>query len=732
LKAFHFRSLKTRITLFMLAISFVSMWALAFYAGRVFRFHVGNLLGEQQYSTACFVAAEVNDRLDIRLKALKVIADSMGPVIAGSKAGLQAYLEQREVLPLLFNDGAIVLDRNGTAIASVPLSSGRTGIGYLDRDYVIGAIRDARPTIGRPVLSKITKTPSLSMGVPIRDKQGVVIGALAGLTKLSMPNFLDNIAENQYGKTGGYLLVSPQARLTITATDRSRIMEKIPAPGKNPWLDRFVNGYEGTAIMVDPIGVKVLTSVKDVPLSGWIAAVYVPYADAVAPIFQMRWYILIGAIILTFLSGVTMWWMLRRQLSPILSTARTMATLSDAHLPLSPLAVSSQDEIGDLISGFNRLISEVQASEGRQRLQSLGILAGGIAHDFNNLVGGILGYIDLANGESGNKKSKQYLAKALETIDRARGLTNQLLTFAKGGAPVRNVEHLFPFVQEATEFALSGSSVSCRFNVSPRLWPCNVDKNQISQVIDNIVINAQQAMPGGGAIDVSAENVFFNEKEHVGLSAGNYVRISIKDYGIGIPKDILPHIFDPFYTTKPTGHGLGLATCHSIITRHGGCIEVESEPGKGSTFHVFLPALAGSVSVSQEICPPQHAGTGTILVMDDEESILEPLAFMLETFGYTVVMKKDGRDAIDFFIAETKADHTIAAVILDLTVPGGLGGKEAVVELRKVNSKTPVFVSSGYATDPVMASPQEYGFTASICKPFTTSDLAKMLNSHLS
>ncbi len=366
-----------------------------------------------------------------------------------------------------------------------------------------------------------------------------------------------------------------------------------------------------------------------------------------------------------------------------------------------------------------------------QKLESLGVLAGGIAHDFNNLLGGIFGYIDLAHAETTEKKICGYLSKSLNALDRARALTQQLLTFAKGGTPIRQVDHFFPFLHDTIQFALSGSSVSCVFNIQENLWPANFDKNQVGQVFQNIVINAQQAMPNGGIIEITARNITLNGKETTVLPAGNYVKISVKDCGIGIPEEFLPRIFDPFYTTKPKGHGLGLATCYSIVKRHGGGIDVESESGKGSIFHVYLPALIAAVPVKDRQPNDIHTGSGIFVVMDDEELIRETIQKMLESFGYTVVLKENGKDAVDFFTAETKANRAISGMIFDLTIPGAMGGKEAVREVRKIDVKIPVFVASGYADDPVMAHPEKFGFSMSICKPFRTAELAKMLNRFL-
>ena len=366
-----------------------------------------------------------------------------------------------------------------------------------------------------------------------------------------------------------------------------------------------------------------------------------------------------------------------------------------------------------------------------QRLESLGVLAGGIAHDFNNLMGGIFGYIDLAIEEKSKPLSTSYLSKAMETIERARGLTSQLLTFAKGGAPVQRVTALFPFIQETAQFALSGSNVSCKFSIDDNLWPCNIDKNQIGQVIDNLVINAKQAMSGGGFIELTARNIVLDEADHLVLGKGTYVKLSIKDTGSGISSEIMPHIFDPFFTTKVKGHGLGLSTCYSIITRHGGYIDVESEPGAGTTFHVYLPAVneADPENVSRIVI---HSGTGMFIVMDDEDVVRETVCHMLESLGYSVIGCADGTKAIDCYIEATRMKKAIAGIILDLTVPGGMGGNAAIAEIRKLSAEVPVFVASGYAEDPVMTNPRDYGFTGSICKPFTKSDLARLLNKYVS
>ncbi len=378
------------------------------------------------------------------------------------------------------------------------------------------------------------------------------------------------------------------------------------------------------------------------------------------------------------------------------------------------------------ITEKERLLDAIQNN---QRLESLGILAGGIAHDFNNIMSGIFGYIELARDESTNPLVVQYLKEALKAIGRVKGLTQQLLTFAKGGEPVRKTSPLFPFVAETARFALSGSNVTSVTELPEQIWPCDYDANQIGQVIDNIVINAQQAMPLGGTIFISAKNVTIGNNHPI-LNSGCYVRVSFKDSGIGIPKEILPKIFDPFFTTKQKGSGLGLATSYSIINRHGGAIEVESEPGKGSIFHIFLPASEYALSIKNSTRTVTHQGYGRILLVDDELIILNTVKAMLESMKYSVVCESEGNAALDLYKKES-VHSPFAAIIVDLTIPGGMGGKELVKEIRKSDAKTPVFVSSGYAEDPIMADPEKYGFTGSLSKPFRKSDLMELLNKHL-
>jgi two-component system, cell cycle sensor histidine kinase and response regulator CckA len=396
------------------------------------------------------------------------------------------------------------------------------------------------------------------------------------------------------------------------------------------------------------------------------------------------------------------------------------------------LVIGTIQDITDRKKMEDEKIKLEQGIQKTQKLESLGILAGGLAHDFNNLLGGIFGYIELALKSSKDERSIGFLKKSLNTINRARGLTQQLLTFAKGGAPVKKISYLFPFIQESVQFILSGSNITTHFDIASDLKACNFDQNQIAQVIENIIINAQQAMPLGGSIEISAENIYLRNQDNPAMQGGEYIRISIKDSGIGIPQDILHYIFDPFFTTKQEGRGLGLSSAYSIITRHNGYIDVISEAGKGATFHIYLP----SVSTSTESITPEysvnHEGTGNILIMDDEQVIRETLAETIKDLGYSPILKESGNDVIEFITKESEVINKLNAIILDLTIPGGMGGQETVGIIRNMGISIPIFVTSGYANDPIMAEPGKFGFDGCINKPFTKKEIAILFNKHLS
>ncbi|MBI9075662.1 MAG: PAS domain S-box protein [Desulfatibacillum sp.] len=363
------------------------------------------------------------------------------------------------------------------------------------------------------------------------------------------------------------------------------------------------------------------------------------------------------------------------------------------------------------------------------KLESIGVLAGGIAHDFNNILTGVLGSISLAKLYAREQtRVITKLQEAEKACLTARELTQQLLTFARGGAPVKESASLVELLRECVGFVLSGSMVRCEYSVPEDLMPAEVDAAQIRQVIQNLVINATQAMPRGGIINISAKNVEVGEKDSLPLAPGKYVEMSIKDQGEGISPEDIPNIFDPYFTTKQEGSGLGLATAYSIVKKHEGHIYVESAPGGGTTFVVYLPA-SESAPVPRETHPQEmNRGHGRVLLMDDEEVVRDITGEILEYLGFTVDKAPDGAEAVRIYQEAMESAQPFRIVIMDLTVPGGMGGKQAMEKILEMDPHAKALVSSGYSQDPIMSEFREFGFSGVIAKPFTPENLMRVIN----
>ncbi|MBI3605281.1 MAG: PAS domain S-box protein [Nitrospirae bacterium] len=366
-----------------------------------------------------------------------------------------------------------------------------------------------------------------------------------------------------------------------------------------------------------------------------------------------------------------------------------------------------------------------------QKLESLGLLAGGIAHDFNNILTGILGNISLARTWA-NPEDRLFerLTEAEKASHRARDLALQLLTFAKGGTPIKRVVLITDFMEQSVLFALRGASVRSQFFFKDGLWPVEIDENQISQVIHNLVINAQQAMPEGGIIQIHAENmtVASDQEKLLPFKKGNYVKISITDNGMGIPEDALSKIFDPYFTTKAKGSGLGLAICYSIIQKHDGLITVESNPGRGTTFFLYLPASSQTLTPRNSEGNELKRGTGRVMVMDDEESILDVVRTMLEHLGYEPDCAKGGTMALKKYKEARDSGRPYDVLITDLTVPGDMGGIELLQRLKEIDPRIKVIVSSGYSNESIIANFKSHGFSGAIMKPYSINDLSETLH----
>ncbi len=384
-----------------------------------------------------------------------------------------------------------------------------------------------------------------------------------------------------------------------------------------------------------------------------------------------------------------------------------------------------------IFSAFVDITARKQAEEEllrARKLESVGVLAGGIAHDFNNLLTGVLGNLSLAKRLAGlDSKVASRLVEAEKACQQATALTRQLLTFAKGGVPIRQTVSIASMLRESVDFVLHGANVRADFRIPDDLWPVDADEGQIYQVVHNLVLNAIQAMPEGGLVAVQAENVVLCGEEAGPIPKGRYVKIAITDQGHGIPADIITQIFDPYFSTKAQGSGLGLAIAYAIVAKHEGYLTVESEVGVGSTFYLYLPMASQLINAIPEPVDGPQIESARFLVVDDEPYILELLEEMLSSLGYDVICHEDGKDAIATYQRAFLAGQTFTAVILDITIPAGMGGCETVAHLRAIDPDVKAIISSGYANDPVMANYAQHGFSGVIAKPYTLEQLNDVL-----
>jgi two-component system cell cycle sensor histidine kinase/response regulator CckA len=398
--------------------------------------------------------------------------------------------------------------------------------------------------------------------------------------------------------------------------------------------------------------------------------------------------------------------------------------------------VPLRDERGAIVSwvGMNLDVTEKWRMEDAMarvgRLDSVALLAGGIAHDFNNILTAILGNVALAARRvPQGSPAAQRLEAAEAACTQAQSLVGQLLTFSKGGAPVRRTIDLDGVLRDATRFAMQGSAAAATIDIPPGLWCVEADAGQINQVVHNLVLNAEQAMQGRGTVVVRAENVVLDASSGLPLPPGRYVAVSVTDGGVGIAPHDLERIFDLFFTTKPRGSGLGLATAHSIVHRHGGHVQVRSELGAGSTFTFHLPATSGQPAPDAGNMDPVPALHGRVLVMDDDDAVRDVARETLAFLGYTVEVARDGAEAISRYEAARAEARPFDLLLLDLTVPGGMGGAETLARLRAVDPDIVAIVASGYSHDPVMADHRAYGFAAAVEKPYDVQKLGAVLAS---
>ena len=607
---FQWRSIKTRVTLFTLAIFLAAIWSLVFYASRLLRDDMKRMLGEQQLSTVSFMAASINEELNYRLRALEEIAKQITPAIMANPAAVQTLLEQRPALQILFNSGAFVVGIDGVAIADVPISWGRVGGNYSDREYMAEILK-GKSTISKPVMGKKVKAPALPVAVPVKDSKGNVIGGLVTSNNLSKPNFLDKITEHSFGKIGGYLLlVDAQHRLIITASDKSRIMETLPAPGIKPALDSYIQGGERTGVVVSPMGVEVLTSAKGIPAAGWYLRIALPTVKAFAPIRTMQQRLMLATIFLTLLAGCLTWWMLKRQLAPVFTTIKSLTSLSDSDQYPQALPITSQDEIGELIGSFNHLLGILGQREGAlkdseaeirilnddldqrisERTAQLEIaykemeqFAYSVSHDLRAPLRSIDGfslalledYEDILDEGGKNylrrvRSATQKMAQLIDDILKLSRITRCELTLE-----TVNLTKMAEIIADELHSAEPERMV--KFVIAKGLKTSG-DSALLKVVLNNLLGNAwkftgshAEARIEFGSAKVDGKTAFF-----------------IRDDGAGFDAKYADKLFVTFQRLHSeqefSGTGIGLSLVQLIIHRHGGTVWGEGAVEHGATF----------------------------------------------------------------------------------------------------------------------------------------------------
>ena len=749
-------SLKTRITLTTLALFVAGLWSLTFFASQILRKDMGELLGAQQFSAASVVAAQVNSDLDIRIRVLEKSASLITAVVADGQPAMQNFIEQRPTLQALFNGGLSIYDLAGTTIADYPLSAGRLGINYREVEAIADALNQGVTRISQPILGKVSHDGIVWIVVPIRDPQGKVIGALAGLTNLARPNFLNQITENRYGQTGGYLIIARQSRRIVTATDPKRALEMLPGAGQNSEIDRFIDGYEGSAVMRNPLGVEILASCMSIPLANWHVSAVLPTAEAFAPINAMLQRMLIATIFLTLLAGGLTWWMLRRQLEPIFATVETLADMALTKQTMRALPIVRKDEIGLMVGSFNHLLQvlgerEAELNQHRHHLESLveertaalsiakeaaetanrakSSFLANMSHELRTPMNAIMGMTDLALRRASDAKQIDQLHKVNNASHHLLSVINNILDISKIEAERLTLEQIdfrlggvLENLSSLLSQKASGKGLRLLIDIAPELANRSLcgDPLRLGQILLNLTGNALKFTTQGSV----SIRVQISEERPADL----LLRFDVSDTGIGISPEDQKRLFTAFEqangstTRQYGGTGLGLAICKRLAQMMGGSIGIESDPGVGSNFWFTVRLSKSTQPLAVSILPStaaaetrikQRYNGARVLLAEDEPINQEVSRGLLEEVGLVVDLAEDGVVAVNM----AKATN-YALILMDMQMPL-LDGVDACKAIRLCpgRANTPILAMTANAFEEDRQRCFEAGMNDHIAKP---------------